>query len=72
MRLHFVPVGQALALKNIVRDKIAKVEVKIESASNVNIALTTYVSCSRPTIHTCAHLLRTEVFYTITVIRSNL
>ena len=57
MCLHFVPVGQALALKNIVRDKIAKVEVKIEYASNVNIALTTYVSCSRPTIHTCAHLL---------------
>jgi hypothetical protein len=57
-------VGQALALKKIVQDKIAKGEVKIEPASNKNIASTTYVSSSRPTIYTCAHLLQTEPFYT--------
>jgi hypothetical protein len=32
-------VGQALALKKIVEDKIAKGEVKIEPASNMNIYL---------------------------------
>ena len=48
-------VGQALALKKIVEDKIAKGDVKIERASNMNIAPTTYVSSSRPTIYTCAH-----------------
>jgi hypothetical protein len=64
-------VGQALPLKNTMGDKITKDEAKIESASNMNIALTTNVSCSRPTIHICTHLLRTEALYTITV-RSNL
>ena len=48
-------VGQALALKKIVEDKIAKGDVKIEPASNTNIVPTTYVSISRPTIYTCAH-----------------
>ena len=48
-------VGRALALKKIVEDKIAKGDVKIERASNMNIAPTTYVSSSRPTIYTCAH-----------------
>ena len=36
-------------------DKIAKGDVKIEPASNMNIAPTTYVSSSRETIYTCAH-----------------
>ena len=48
-------VGQALSLKKIVEDKMAKFDVKIEPASNMNIAPTTYVSSSRPTIYTCAH-----------------
>jgi hypothetical protein len=48
-------VGQAMVLKKIVEDKIAKDDVKIEPASNMNIAPTTYVSISRPTIYTCAH-----------------
>jgi len=51
----FALVGQALALKKIVEDKIVKGDVKIEPANNMNIAPTTYVYSSRPTIYTCAH-----------------